>query len=116
MLLGKSTQSLVVVQGLAKVTVDCDFSVKYLSTIRQAILAYSFFGYTNGITIKEMLAAPPDNGSYDINEIVIHNTDSITHTYLVSIKDGSNYYVQRKLSLTTKQTAIYTPVYGWTIG
>lgn len=116
MLLGKSTQTLVVVLGEVKTTTDCDFSVAYVDTVKQAVVKNSQYGRTNGTTIVQILEAPPDNGSHDVEEITLYNADTVTHNFYVKVKDGANYYTVAKLQLTTLQHAIYSAINGWEVG
>ena len=70
-------------------TTNPDFLAAYVDVMETSFVEGSNDGALNGVTAVELLAAPAALTTRVIQEIIIHNKDTVTHTITILINNGA---------------------------
>ena len=89
-----------------------DFYVSYIDTANDEVGSNE--GTTNDTT-DVTLVNSPSSGKRLIRFINIYNADDTSHNVVIKIDDGTNQRVLKRVTLTSKDSLVYTPSKGWVI-
>jgi|SRR5215471_2623694 len=109
MILNATTKSIRVVLGEAKTTTDCDVTTSYGDTTGQFFLPGNNETVTNGTTPVTIVSAPPANTQRSVQEITVHNNDTVDHTVILQLLVSATVYIFREETIPVNGTFIYSP-------
>lgn len=117
MILDTHNRSLQILLGEARATAASDVTACYA----QANSAGSFVTTlnhtsTNGTTPVTIVPAPGVGLQYLVNEVRVHNNDSVTHTVILRLLDGATTRIVYSGSVAAGADWVYTPEVGTVVG
>jgi len=93
-------------------TTQLDFYASYIDTANDEVGSNE--GTTNDTT-DVTLVNSPSSGKRLIRFVNIYNADDTSHNVVIKIDDGTNQRVLKRVTLTSKDSLVYTPSKGWII-
>jgi hypothetical protein len=114
-----SSQSLQASLASAVTTNPVSFSVSYYDVPGQTKPDFSEYrGATENTTISgttavTILDAPSQGTQRDVDQIVVYNADTVATTVTVIVDESGTDYPQRKATLNSEDSLVWTPESGW---
>lgn len=109
MILDSSLKSIRVVLLEAKTTTDCDVTASYADQTGAGFLPGSNDTVTNGVTPVTIVAAPGTGGQRSVQEITVHNNDTVPHTVILQLDDNSTIRIFREQLIAVGADFAYSP-------
>lgn len=110
MILDSTTRSLEILLGEAKVTTDCDIVAFYATTnSTTTFLTAANQTVSNGTTPVTVVAAPDIFSQAQINEVRLHNNDTVPHTVTLRLNDAGVTRVVLAQAVPAGGDFLYTP-------
>lgn len=112
MILDTVNRSLQITLGEARTIADCDITACYAQSSGIAFVPVLAHTASNGTTPVIVVAAPPSGAQFQVNEVRVHNGDSVTHTVTLQLADGATTRVIYTGSVAAGADWVYTPRIG----
>lgn len=113
MILDTPARSLQIVLGEAHTTTACDLVACYgEQTAAGGFVTALAHAASNGTTPVTMVSAPPPTTQYLVNEVRLHNADSVSHTVTLRLLDGATTRSVYSGSVASGADWVYTPEVG----
>lgn len=109
MILDTPTRTLDIVLGEAAATTACDIIACYATTTTATFLTAVAQTTSNGTSAVTVVAAPPSGAQCQVNEVRLHNNDTITHTVKLRLNDGGTIRIVLAGSVAAGGDFLYTP-------
>jgi hypothetical protein len=109
MILDTATRTLELVLGEAMATAACDFVACWADGTVSTFAPASGHGVSNGTTPVTAVAAPALTVQRQVNEVRLHNNDSVPHTVTLRLNDGGVTRVVLVQAVAAGGDFLYTP-------
>jgi hypothetical protein len=109
MILDSTTQTLEIVLGEAKATMDCDVIACYGASSTATFRPHLVHGATNGTAPVTIVPAPDIGMQFQVNELRVWNKDTISHLVTLQLRDDTTVRIVRAASVAAGAGFLYTP-------
>lgn len=110
MILDTTLKSIRVVLGEAKTTTDCDVTASYADQTGAGFLPGNNDTVTNGTTPVTIVLAPTKAGvQRSVQEITVHNNDTVPHTVILQLDDNATIRIFRQATVPAGGDFAYSP-------
>jgi hypothetical protein len=112
MILDTATRTLEIVLGEAMTTSNCDITASYAMTSQTSFVTAAASLVSNGTTAVTVVPAPDVSTQIQVNEVRLHNNDTVTHVVTLRLNDNGTRRVVLTQILAAGRDFLYTPASG----
>lgn len=113
MILDSASRTLEIVLGEAQVTTACDIVAAYATATDTTFVTNARQTVTDGTTAVTVVNAPPFGAQCQVNEVRLHNNDSVPHSVILRYNDGGTVIsVLMRQVVAAGGDFLYTPQTG----
>lgn len=112
MILDSTLKSLQVLLGEVITTSNCDVTASYADQSIDGFLPGANDTVTNGVTAVTAVAAPTAGYQRSVQEVRVHNNDTVTHTITLRLNDNGTFRIVQSQSITSGGDFLYSPTSG----
>lgn len=112
MILDSTLKSLQILLGEVITTSNCDITASYADQSTDGFLPGANDTVTNGVTAVTAVAAPTAGYQRSVQEVRVHNNDTVTHTITLRLNDNGTFRIVQSQSITSGGDFLYSPTSG----
>lgn len=114
MILDTTSKSIQIILGEAKTTNDCDITASFADSVSGTTFVPAANDLTsNGTTAVTVVAAPASSTQRSVQEIRLHNNDTVTHTVTLRLDNSGTFRTVMVRTIPAGSDFLYAPDIGY---